>query len=192
MIAVVFVAGALGATLRYLIDGIVQERWGQSFPLGTFAVNMSGALLLGLLTGFLLGHTSAPLVLRYGAGVGFVGAYTTFSTLMFQSFRLLREGAWQMALVNTLGSTVGGMAAAFDFSGLSIERYYHFHCISDHAFLKVLDELGLAGASDEALIDAMLAHPMLINRPLVVIGDTVRLCRPSETVLALLPAVSRD
>jgi arsenate reductase len=56
----------------------------------------------------------------------------------------------------------------------------------------IFDELGLAGASDDALIDAMLAHPILINRPLVVIGDTVRLCRPSETVLELLPAVSRD
>ena len=49
-------------------------------------------------------------------------------------------------------------------------------------------ELGLDGASDEALLDAMLAHPILINRPLVVIGDAVRLCRPSETVLDLLPA----
>ena len=112
MIAVVFVAGALGAVLRYVVDGVVQERWGRSFPLGTFVVNISGALLLGLLTGFLLRHMSAPPALKYGADVGFVGAYTTFSTLMFESFRLLREGAWRMAALNTLGSTACGMAVA--------------------------------------------------------------------------------
>lgn len=47
-------------------------------------------------------------------------------------------------------------------------------------------ELALAGASDEALIDAMVAHPVLMNRPLVVMGDVVRLCRPSEQVLEML------
>lgn len=53
----------------------------------------------------------------------------------------------------------------------------------------LFDELALADASDAALVDAMLAHPILINRPLVVIDDTVHLCRPSETVLPLLPAL---
>lgn len=120
MIAVVFVAGALGAVLRYVVDGVVQERWGRSFPLGTFVVNISGALVLGLLTGFLLGHTSAPPMLKYGAGEGFVGAYTTFSTLMFESFRLLREGAWRMAALNTLGSTACGMIVAA--VGLAVGR----------------------------------------------------------------------
>ena len=48
-------------------------------------------------------------------------------------------------------------------------------------------ELGLASASDDALVDAMVAHPILMNRPLVVTGDTVRLCRPAELVSALLP-----
>lgn len=51
----------------------------------------------------------------------------------------------------------------------------------------IFTELQLEDASDAALVDAMLAHPVLINRPLVVIGDQVRLCRPSETVLELLP-----
>jgi CrcB protein len=112
VIAVVFIAGAAGATLRYVVDGLVQQRWGRSFPLGTFAVNMSGALALGLITGFLLEHPGAPSVLRIGAGIGFVGAYTTFSTLMFESFRALREGAWRIAAVNTFGSTACGMALA--------------------------------------------------------------------------------
>ncbi|EJM70715.1 protoporphyrinogen oxidase [Pseudomonas sp. GM50] len=59
------------------------------------------------------------------------------------AYQLARDG--YQPIVFEADDRVGGMTAAFDFSGLSIERYYHFHCISDHAFLKVLDELGLAG-----------------------------------------------
>ncbi len=58
------------------------------------------------------------------------------------AYQLARDG--HHPVVFEADDRVGGMAAAFDFSGLSIERYYHFHCISDHAFLKALDELGLA------------------------------------------------
>lgn len=59
------------------------------------------------------------------------------------AYQLARDG--HHPVVFEADDRVGGMAAAFDFSGLSIERYYHFHCISDHAFLKMLDELGLGG-----------------------------------------------
>ena len=58
------------------------------------------------------------------------------------AYQLARDG--HQPVVFEADDRVGGMTAAFDFSGLSIERYYHFHCISDHAFLTVLDELGLA------------------------------------------------
>lgn len=58
------------------------------------------------------------------------------------AYQLVREG--HRPIVFEADDRVGGMTAAFDFSGLRIERYYHFHCISDHAFLTVLDELGLA------------------------------------------------
>lgn len=58
------------------------------------------------------------------------------------AYQLARDG--HQPIVFEADDRVGGMTAAFDFSGLTIERYYHFHCISDHAFLKVLDELGLA------------------------------------------------
>jgi protoporphyrinogen oxidase len=59
------------------------------------------------------------------------------------AYQLARDG--HTPVIFEADDRVGGMTAPFDFSGLSIERYYHFHCISDHAFLKVLDELGLAG-----------------------------------------------
>jgi protoporphyrinogen oxidase len=58
------------------------------------------------------------------------------------AYQLVRDG--HTPVIYEADDRVGGMAAAFDFSGLEIERYYHFHCISDHAFLKVLDELGIA------------------------------------------------
>ena len=58
------------------------------------------------------------------------------------AYQLAHDG--HQPVVFEADDRVGGMTASFDFSGLSIERYYHFHCISDHAFLKVLDELGLS------------------------------------------------
>lgn len=58
------------------------------------------------------------------------------------AYQLARDG--HQPVVYEADDRVGGMTAAFDFSGLNIERYYHFHCISDHAFLKVLSELGLS------------------------------------------------
>jgi protoporphyrinogen oxidase len=58
------------------------------------------------------------------------------------AYQLARDG--HKPIVFEADDRVGGMTAAFDFSGLKIERYYHFHCISDHAFLKMLDELGIA------------------------------------------------
>ena len=58
------------------------------------------------------------------------------------AYQLARDG--HQPIVFEADDRVGGMTAAFDFSGLSIERYYHFHCISDHAFLTILDELALA------------------------------------------------
>lgn len=107
-----FFAGALGAAARYVVDGLVQERWNGTFPLGTLTVNLSGALLLGLLTGYLLIHTPAPPALKTVVGTGLVGGYTTFSTLTFESFRLLREGARGFAAWNMLGSIGGGMLLA--------------------------------------------------------------------------------
>lgn len=99
-------AGALGALLRYLVDGAVMRRIGRALPLGTLAVNVSGAFLLGVLTG-LAASTDATLV----AGTGLVGGYTTFSTWMLESQRLVedRQGRW--AVANLVVSLVVGLAA---------------------------------------------------------------------------------
>ena len=85
-------AGAVGAPVRYLVDGFVRDRTGAGFPWSTFAVNATGSLLLGLLTGLGLYH-AFPETPRLVLGAGFCGAYTTFSTFTFETVRLLEEGA---------------------------------------------------------------------------------------------------
>jgi CrcB protein len=98
--------GALGALLRFAVDAQVQGRAGDELPLGTLAVNLSGALALGVLTGAHVGGDALLL-----AGTGFLGAYTTFSTLMLDSWRLFEDGLPMLAFVNIAGSTVLGLVA---------------------------------------------------------------------------------
>jgi fluoride exporter len=109
---VAFVAAAsIGAPLRYLVDGAIQERVEGAFPWGTFVVNVSGALLLGFLVGLVLYH-AFPEEPRIVLGTGFCGAYTTFSTFSFETLRLIEEGAWNEALRNAAGTLITGAVAA--------------------------------------------------------------------------------
>jgi CrcB protein len=104
--AVVLTGGA-GAVLRFLADGVVSAAVGRDFPYGTMAINVSGALILGLLTGLAL-SSSVALV----AGTAAVGSYTTFSTWMLETQRLAEERqGWKVA-ANVVVSLVLGVAAA--------------------------------------------------------------------------------
>jgi CrcB protein len=105
------VAAAVGAPLRYLVDGFVQDRTDGAFPWGTFIVNISGCLALGLLTGLGLYHGLSGTT-RAVIGTGGLGAYTTFSTFSFETVRLAEEGATTDAVRNVIGSFVVGLAAA--------------------------------------------------------------------------------
>ena len=102
----VAVLGALGAYARFALGALVEARRPGAFPYGTFAVNLSGALVLGLLTG--LSVTGDALLVL---GTGFLGAYTTFSTWMFESVRLAEDGGRRLALLNLLVSLAAGLAA---------------------------------------------------------------------------------
>ena len=109
--AVFVVAGAAGAVARYLLDRAVAERGRGAFPWGTLVVNVTGSLLLGVITGLALHHglsKSAKIVL----GTGFCGAYTTFSTFTFETVRLVEEGALAEAFRNAAGTLAGCAAAA--------------------------------------------------------------------------------
>jgi fluoride exporter len=104
--AVVLIGGA-GSVLRFLADGAVSTAAGRIFPFGTTVVNISGALVLGLLTGLALGHDEALL-----AGTAAVGSYTTFSTWMLETQRLGEERQYRKMIVGVVVSLVLGVAAA--------------------------------------------------------------------------------
>ena len=95
ILAAVGLAGAVGAVLRFAVDGAVADRIGRDFPFGTLAVNLSGAFVLGLLVGLGV-HGDAYRV----EGTGFLGGYTTFSTWAFESHRLGEDGRRGLAGVN--------------------------------------------------------------------------------------------
>jgi len=105
------VAGGCGAVLRYLVDRALQPRVGSDFPLGILVVNLSGCLVLGLLTGAGLHHGISATWVTV-AGTGLIGAYTTFSTFTFDTVRLTQHGQWGFSLVNLLVSVVAGIGAA--------------------------------------------------------------------------------
>jgi len=110
-LAGVSVAGAVGAPARYIVERAITRRRAGAFPLGTFVVNVSGSLVLGLIAGAALYHgfAGAP---RAWLGTGFCGAYTTFSTFTFETVRLIEEGDTREAFGNAFGSlVVGGLAA---------------------------------------------------------------------------------
>jgi fluoride exporter len=99
--------GGAGSMVRFLADGLVASAADRNFPLGTLAVNVSGAVILGLITGLALGHEQALL-----AGTAAVGSYTTFSTWMLETQRLTEERQYRMAAVNVIVSLGLGIAAA--------------------------------------------------------------------------------
>jgi CrcB protein len=98
--------GGAGAIARFLLDGFVGSRSSSSLPVGTFAVNISGAFLLGLVTGLALSGDALVL-----AGTATLGSYTTFSTWMLETQRLPEEGELRPALANTVISLVVGLWA---------------------------------------------------------------------------------
>jgi len=110
-----------GAISRYVVDGWISDTGkGGSFPLGTFVINLSGSFLLGLLFALAMEKAAIDPRIRPPVMVGFIGAYTTFSTLMLESWRLLEDGSWGLALLNLGASGVLGMLAVF--AGLTLGR----------------------------------------------------------------------
>jgi fluoride exporter len=103
--------GLVGAPSRYLLDRAISGRFESDLPWGTFVVNITGAFILGLLTGLALSqHLSA--VPKALLGTGFCGAYTTFSTFTFETVRLVEDGRLVEATMNVMGSVVVGLLGA--------------------------------------------------------------------------------
>jgi CrcB protein len=102
--------GSVGAVARVLVGSWVSDRSQSLFPWGTFVINVSGSFLLGLVATLILNRVLVSENWRLFVTIGFVGAYTTFSTFEYESARL--QSSWQ-ALGNLLGSVVAGYAAVW-------------------------------------------------------------------------------
>lgn len=111
LIATLVIAGAIGAVSRYLVDDLVKSRFPGPFPWGTVVINISGSFFLGIVTGLALYHGLGPIP-KTAIGVGFCGAYTTFSTFSYETVHLIETGSIGQAAGNTLGSVAVGLAAA--------------------------------------------------------------------------------
>jgi CrcB protein len=111
----VALAGSLGAVARFVTDGAVQDRTSGPFPFGTLTVNCVGSFILGVVTGLAwyhgLGGRANAVV-----GVGFCGAFTTWSSVTWETVRLAEDGLGRQAVV----SVVGGVAAALASAALAI------------------------------------------------------------------------
>ena len=107
----VAIGGFIGAPSRYLLDRAISGRVESDLPWGTFVINITGSLLLGVLVGLsATGHV--PDAVMALLGTGFCGAYTTFSTFSFETVRMLEEGRIFEAVGNVVVSVAVGLAAA--------------------------------------------------------------------------------
>ncbi|KGK87818.1 camphor resistance protein CrcB [Desulfosporosinus sp. HMP52] len=111
---VIAVGGALGALSRYSLGVWISNKWNSSFPLHTFLINISGAFLLGFLHILFVERLNVSPFWRLGIGVGFLGAFTTFSTFGFEVISLLEGGSFITAGLYVILSIVVG------FSGVAL------------------------------------------------------------------------
>jgi fluoride exporter len=111
-VLLISLGAVLGANLRYFLGGWIAQRWGTQFPYGTLVINLTGSLILGFFMTLLTGRFLIDPRWRLFFAVGFLGAYTTFSTYTFESLNLLLSGNWVLGTLNLLGSALlGGLAA---------------------------------------------------------------------------------
>ncbi|MEU3980811.1 fluoride efflux transporter CrcB [Streptomyces sp. NPDC026672] len=115
----VVLGAVVGAPLRYLTDRALQARHDTVFPWGTLVVNVTGCLILGLLTGAVSAGAAGPHA-QLLLGTGLCGALTTYSTFSYETLRLTETGAALYAAANVVASLVAGLAAAF--AGVAIAQ----------------------------------------------------------------------
>src|SRR5438552_17634249 len=107
------VAGAAGALARYGLEGLVSQKTPTAFPWGTFAVNITGAFVVGFLFVLLTERFAVAPWLRSSLLIGLIGGYTTFSTFTLETYRLIGDGSLLAAAANGLGSLAAGLLAVY-------------------------------------------------------------------------------
>jgi CrcB protein len=112
-IAAVAAGGALGSVLRYLVSSWFVARVGSALPWGTFFINVSGSLAIGMVLQLAMSRTDFSPYLRLFFATGILGGYTTFSTYAFEIVLLMNTNLGFESAVYALGSVVAGVAAAY-------------------------------------------------------------------------------
>ena len=107
------IGGFLGAIARFWLGGYVGDRMGSRFPWGTFIINCSGSFVVGFIITLLAERTHWSPNWRYLIPVGFVGAYTTFSTFEYETLRAMQDGNFVIAALNVVLSVVLGFVAVW-------------------------------------------------------------------------------
>jgi CrcB protein len=105
--------GFAGAIARFWLGEYIGNRMGTRFPYGTFAINISGSFLIGLVVTVLAERTHWNMSWRYLIPIGFIGAYTTFSTFELEAFESMRDGQILIAFLNVALSAVIGFIAVW-------------------------------------------------------------------------------
>ena len=117
----VFVGGGIGASLRHAVNMISARGLGTAFPWGTFIINISGSLVMGLIAGYLAFKGGASQPWRLFVMTGILGGYTTFSAFSLDTALLYERGEIGLALLYVLGSVVLSIAGLF--AGLALVRH---------------------------------------------------------------------
>lgn len=119
-LALIGLSGLLGTLARYSLSGVVARRYGETFPVGTLAVNVVGCFLAGFLYYLMQERFLINETIRTAIMIGFLGGFTTFSSFGLQTFTLLREGEVALATVNVVVSNVAGLLTVW--AGYSLAR----------------------------------------------------------------------
>jgi CrcB protein len=105
--------GGLGSIARYWVGSTIGSRMGVRFPYGTLVVNMTACAIIGFALTWFSQRAEINPAWRYLFAVGFIGAYSTFSTYEWETLSTLRSGAFALASIYALGSLVLGLAAVW-------------------------------------------------------------------------------
>ncbi len=119
-VAIIALSGALGSVGRYVVSGWAYRIFGEQFAYGTIAVNVIGCFALGVVMEMSLVTDLLSGTMRLAVTIGFLGAFTTFSTFGYETHQYMESGAWWLALLNVAGNVLLGIVAVW--AGLAVGR----------------------------------------------------------------------
>jgi CrcB protein len=119
---IVVLGGGVGSLARYVLGTAIMSRFGGKFPLGTMVINVTGSFAIGVLMTLVTERLQLHPYWRLGLVIGFLGGYTTFSSLEYESLRAVREGGLIPGLFNMVGSVVLGFVAVWAGAVLAARR----------------------------------------------------------------------